>query len=146
MAEIRSSICVLDCPDACSLDVEVREGGLVSIDGGAGNPLTDGYICGKVRSQMLEHVYGEARIRRPMRRTGAKGTGEFEPVSWDEALTTIAERFSAVGDQYGGEAFYRVQLTPVFSVTPGGQLIVNPSRNPNDNVIGIFGIRGRFTF
>lgn len=49
-------------------------------------------------------------------------------------------------DQYGGEAFYRVQLTPVLSVTPGFQLIVNPSLNPTDDVIVLFEFRARIEF
>ncbi len=108
MGEIRSSICVLDCPDACSLEVEVQDGRLVKIDGGHGNPLTGGYICGKVRSQMVDHLYGEARILQPLRRRGAKDAGDFEPVSWDEALDVIAERFGAVRDEFGGEAILPV--------------------------------------
>ncbi len=108
MGEIRRSICVLDCPDACSLEAEVENGRLVGIDGGTANPLTEGYICGKVRSQLVEHVYGEARLRQPLRRRGAKGTGEFEPVSWDDALDLIVERFGEVRDTYGGEAILPV--------------------------------------
>lgn len=104
MGEIRESICVLDCPDACSLRVEVDGGRLLSIDGGDKNPLTDGYICGKVRSQIADHLYGDARVRYPLARRGAKGEGAFERIGWDEALDTIAERFAAIRDQHGGEA------------------------------------------
>ena len=104
MGEIRNSICVLDCPDACSLEVEVEGGRLVSIDGGSKNPLTGGYICGKVRAQMVDHLYGEWRVLQPLARRGDKGSGDFEPIGWEEALDTIAERFNAVRDEFGGEA------------------------------------------
>ncbi len=103
-SEVQTSICVLDCPDACSLEVEVADGRLISVDGSSRNPLTGGYICGAVRSQMIEHVYGEARLRQPLVRRGDKGSGEFEALSWDEALDTIAARFQEVRQEYGGEA------------------------------------------
>ena len=108
MGEIRHSICVLDCPDACSLEVEVEGGRLVSIDGGSKNPLTEGYICGKVRTQMIDHLYGEARLTRPLARRGPKGAADFEAISWDEALDTIAERLQSVRDEFGGEAILPV--------------------------------------
>jgi anaerobic selenocysteine-containing dehydrogenase len=104
MGEIRHSICVLDCPDACSLEVEVEDGRLLRIDGGHANPLTGGYICGKVRSQMADHLYGDARLLQPLARRGVKGAGEFEPIAWDVALDRIAERLTDVRDEFGGEA------------------------------------------
>ena len=108
MSEIRQSFCVLDCPDACSLDVEVEDGRVVALDGNAKNPVTGGYICGKVRAQMVDHLYGEARLRQPLMRRGAKGEGDFAEVSWDTALATIAERLVAVRDEFGGEAILPV--------------------------------------
>ena len=61
--------CPLDCPDACSLDVTVVDGRVVRLEGATDrNPVTDGYICSKVR-RYPEHVHGPERIRRPQRRT-----------------------------------------------------------------------------
>ncbi len=100
----KTSLCVLDCPDACSIEVEVEDGRLIDIDGDFRNPLTKGYICGKVRSQIKAHLYGEERLRRPLIRRGAKGAANFEPIGWDEALSTIAKRFNAIRDEHGGEA------------------------------------------
>ena len=96
--------CVLDCPDSCSIEVEVEDGKLVSIDGDTRNPLTEGYICGKVRSQIRKHLYGEDRIRQPLIRCGGKGDASFKRISWSQALSAIAERFNAIRDNYGGEA------------------------------------------
>ena len=98
----KTGLCVLDCPDSCSIEVKVKDGHLVSIDGDTRNPLTEGYICGKVRSQMNEHLYGEDRVRHPLIRCGTKGDASFERVSWDQALSAIAERFNAIRDNYGG--------------------------------------------
>ncbi len=69
-----ASACPLDCPDACSLDVTVSDGRVVAIGGSRVNPLTDGYICAKVR-RLPEHLYGPARLLYPGIRTGRKGRG-----------------------------------------------------------------------
>ena len=98
-----STVCPLDCPDSCSLDVTVQDGRITSIDGSALNPVTDGYICAKVR-RFPERVYGADRLLHPAVRKGPKGLGSFQRVSWEEALAVIAERLSEVRDRFGGEA------------------------------------------
>lgn len=99
-----SSACVLDCPDACSLEVTVEDGRVVAVDGSDANPLTDGYICGKVRSGTVEQLYGEERVRRPAFRRGPRGDGRFEDVSWEEALERVAATLLEVKREHGGEA------------------------------------------
>jgi anaerobic selenocysteine-containing dehydrogenase len=101
--EALPSACPLDCPDACSLEVTVHEGRVAKIDGGRANPVTQGYICAKVR-RFAEHVYGTERLRTPARRVGEKGEGRFEPLSWDEALGLVADRLRSVRAEQGGEA------------------------------------------
>src|SRR5262249_28128767 len=81
----RASVCPLDCPDACSLAVTLEDGVTVKLDGSRANPVTAGYICGKVR-HFPDLVYGERRVRYPALRDGPKGSGQFRRVSWDEAL------------------------------------------------------------
>jgi porin len=49
-------------------------------------------------------------------------------------------------DQYTAEAFFRWQLTPQIAITPDVQLLINPALNPEDEVIGIFGLRARLAF
>jgi anaerobic selenocysteine-containing dehydrogenase len=98
-----ATVCPLDCPDSCSLDVTVHEGRIVRIDGSHASPVTRGYICAKVR-RFGERVYGADRLRYPARRKGPKGAGEFERISWDEALTTIADRLRDARDRWGGES------------------------------------------
>ena len=100
----KTSVCVLDCPDSCSIEIEVEDGRLVNIDGDTRNPLTNGYICGKVRSLMKDHLYGEERLRKPLIRRGVKGDADFESTSWESALSMIAGKFSAIRDKHGGEA------------------------------------------
>src|SRR5262245_54520613 len=100
--EIVRSACPLDCPDACSLEVKVDAGRVVALDGGRANPSTEGYICAKVRAYP-EHLYSSERILRPAVRRGKKGDAVFEPLSWDEALDTIARRLVEARMKLGGE-------------------------------------------
>jgi anaerobic selenocysteine-containing dehydrogenase len=100
---IVSSVCPLDCPDSCSLDVVVQDGRVTAIDGSSLNPVTDGFICAKVR-RFPDRVYGADRLLYPAVRTGAKGQGAFARTSWNEALGLVAERLSEVRDRWGGEA------------------------------------------
>ncbi|HZN02930.1 MAG TPA: molybdopterin-dependent oxidoreductase, partial [Candidatus Polarisedimenticolia bacterium] len=90
---VAHTVCPLDCPDRCSLDVTVDAGRVTAIDGSRVNPVTDGFICGKVR-HFTKRLYGPDRLLHPMRRTGQKGSGTFEAISWEEAIATIAARLA----------------------------------------------------
>ena len=100
---IVETACPLDCPDSCSLEVTVAQGRVVTIDGSKRQPVTDGYICAKVR-KFGDRVYGDHRITYPAVRSGPKGSGSFKQVSWDEALALIASRTIEIRDRYGAEA------------------------------------------
>jgi len=93
--------CPLDCPDACSLAVTVQHGKVITIDGSRKNPVTDGYICAKVR-KFGERVYGPDRLLHPAIRKGRKGEGKFGRVPWEEAIERIASRFEAAKAKHGG--------------------------------------------
>jgi anaerobic selenocysteine-containing dehydrogenase len=95
--------CPLDCPDGCSLTVSVREGRIVEIDGDHRNPATGGYICAKVR-KFDQRIYGDARLRYPMVRTGPKGSGQFARITWDEAVEAAARAIERVRDTSGAES------------------------------------------
>ena len=99
----RSTACPLDCPDLCGLTVTVEQGRVVEVAGDRRGPLTDGFICGKVR-KIADHMYGEDRLTTPLVRTGPKGSGRWSPVSWDDALDQIAGRLAAIRARSGGEA------------------------------------------
>jgi len=102
MASARS-VCPLDCPDRCSLDVRVEQGRVTALEGSRTNPVTEGYICAKVR-RFPERIYGSDRLLHPLRRVGRKGEGRFERVSWDDALDEIAQRIGEIRRDHGGEA------------------------------------------
>ena len=97
------SVCPHDCPSCCSLVVTVSDGRLTSVTGNPDHPFTRGVICGKVR-EYAERVHSPLRVLTPLRRVGPKGRGELAPISWDEAVATIAERWRAIIASDGAEA------------------------------------------
>ncbi len=96
-----ATVCPLDCPDSCSLDVTVQDGRVAVIDGSSLNPVTGGYICAKVR-RFGERMYGPDRLLYPAVRRGPKGAGWFDRVSWDEALALVADRLRDACTTRGG--------------------------------------------
>ena len=87
--------CPHDCPDTCSLLTTVENGVAMRVQGNPGHPQTGGVLCNKV-SRYTERTYHAERLLQPLRRTGPKGSGRFEPVSWDTALSEIAARLQAI--------------------------------------------------
>lgn len=103
MAEIRHSVCALDCPDCCAIIVEADGGRATRLRGDPAHPVTQGFLCAKV-ARYLEREYHPQRLLHPLRRTGAKGEAQFERISWEEALDHVAARLSAVTASDGAEA------------------------------------------
>jgi anaerobic selenocysteine-containing dehydrogenase len=99
--------CPLDCPDACTIVVTLRGGRISRIDGSADNEITNGFICAKVR-HFDQRVYGDDRVLYPAIRKGAKGSGAFRRVDWDEALELIATKMQEIKTAHGGEAILPV--------------------------------------
>jgi anaerobic selenocysteine-containing dehydrogenase len=97
------SVCSLDCPDQCGLLVHKQDGKIVKIQGDPNHPVTKGNICNKVRN-MTERIYDPKRLKYPMKRTGAKGEGKFERISWDEAIETIAAKWKELIHTEGPES------------------------------------------
>lgn len=83
--------------------VHVKDGRAVRVMGDPDNPVTRGYLCIKT-NHYVERVYSPDRVLYPLKRTGPKGSGQFERISWDEALRTIADRFRATIAEHGAEA------------------------------------------
>lgn len=103
MPNTHLAACPLDCPDACTLTVEVEQGRVTRVRGDQRNPLTDGFICAKV-ARLPEHLYGPERLLHPMLRDGPKGSGQFRRISWEEALDRAAEAIRAAVARHGGES------------------------------------------
>ncbi len=87
--------CPHDCPDTCALVTTVKDGIATEVRGNPAHPMTAGVLCTKV-SRYAERTHHPERVLKPLRRTGPKGAGQFEPVGWDEALSEIAARLGAI--------------------------------------------------
>ncbi len=103
MSQVIHSACPMDCPDTCAVEAVVDNGTLISLNGSFENPVTAGFICGKVRD-FAKRQYHPDRILYPLRRSGVKGSGRFERISWEEALSEITDRFRRIKADWGGEA------------------------------------------
>ena len=90
--------CPHDCPDTCSLVTTVQDGVAIKVHGNPSHPATAGVLCTKV-SRYTERTYHPERILQPLRRTGPKGSGQFEAVSWELALTTITDRLKSIASR-----------------------------------------------
>ena len=103
---IAASACPHDCPSTCALEIEVVDNHTIGrVRGAPDNAYTAGVVCAKV-ARYAERAHHPDRLKRPLRRIGAKGDGEFAPISWDDALDLVAERFSRAEEEHGSEAVW----------------------------------------
>ncbi|MFD1625188.1 molybdopterin-containing oxidoreductase family protein [Azospirillum griseum] len=114
---IHASVCPHDCPSTCALEVEIHDhpaadgsgecGGkrVGRVRGAADHSYTAGVICAKV-ARYAERIHHPDRLTQPLRRVGAKGSGDFAPIGWDEALDIVAERFTAAEQRCGSESVW----------------------------------------
>jgi len=103
MTQVRHSVCALDCPDCCSLIINVDDAKGSRLRGDPNHPITRGFLCGKV-AQYLDREYSPDRLLYPHKRIGAKGEGRFTRISWDEALDTVAVRLKSTVAEFGAES------------------------------------------
>src|SRR5438093_7941542 len=87
--------CPHDCPDTCAMLVTVESGRAIRVAGDPEHPFTRGFLCAKV-NRYVERSYHRDRLLYPMRRVGPKGKGQFERMTWDQALDQIAGRLNTV--------------------------------------------------
>jgi len=91
------------CHGGCGVIAHVKGGKVIKVEGDPNSPISHGTLCSKGLS-IAQLAYHPDRILYPMKRTGAKGEGKWERISWDEALNTIVEKFKKVIDEYGPES------------------------------------------
>ncbi|MBR0899010.1 molybdopterin-dependent oxidoreductase [Bradyrhizobium tropiciagri] len=95
--------CPQDCPDTCAFIYHVKDDKLVEVTGDPDHPMTRGGLCVKLKD-FAKHHYNPDRLLYPMKRTGPKGSGQYERISWEEALSTIKSKWTEIIDQYGSTA------------------------------------------
>ncbi len=103
MIELKKSVCPHDCPDTCGLLVGVEDGRVISVKGDPEHPFTRGTVCVKV-ANYPERTYLPLRILHPLKRRGPKGAGQFERITWDEAIDEVVSRFGKTIADNGAEA------------------------------------------
>ncbi len=102
----RPSVCPHDCPSVCALDVEVIGGNRIGrVHGAADHPYTQGVVCAKV-ARYAERIHHPDRLTQPLKRVGPKGSGQFAPIAWDEALDRVAEAFLKAEREHGSESVW----------------------------------------
>jgi anaerobic selenocysteine-containing dehydrogenase len=116
--------CPLDCPDTCGIITEVQDGRAVQVRGDPDNPVTRGWLCAKVRPY-LDHVYHPDRLLYPLRRSGLKGGGRWERISWDDAIGEIAARWKSIIAQSGAAAILPYSYSGTLGLV---QMIVSSAR------------------
>lgn len=95
------SVCPLDCPDTCAVNITLDGNRVVDLTG-ADHPITRGFACVKM-AKFPEKQESDQRLLHPLRRIGPKGSGQFEQTTWDEALDAISaqvtKNIAAHGEQ-----------------------------------------------
>jgi anaerobic selenocysteine-containing dehydrogenase len=102
--EVRKSICTICDPSTqCGLDLYVKDGKIIKVEGSKEHPYNMGTLCSKGAANR-QYIYHEDRLKMPLKRAGSRGSGKFEPITWDEALDTIAAKFNEIKSQNGPES------------------------------------------
>ena len=95
--EILQTTCYM-CACRCGINVHVRDDKIRYIEGNRDHPINKGVLCAKGSAGIMQH-YSPARLKQPMKRVGPRGSGEFEPISWDEALTIATDWLAPVREK-----------------------------------------------
>ncbi len=124
MSESKTTIrttCPRDCYDTCGVLVVKRDGAVAKVLGDPDHPVSRGALCGKC-AIAYNGVWRdpEARLTRPLRRIGRKGEGRFEPVTWETALATIAERLQDIVARHGPAPIWHTHYTGTCAKIAGG--------------------------
>ncbi len=92
--ETRSTTCYM-CACRCGINVHMLDGQVRYIEGNRRHPVNGGVLCAKGSAGIMHH-YSPARLEKPLRRRGPRGTGEFEEIEWEEALSIVTERLRKI--------------------------------------------------
>ena len=87
--QVRQTTCYM-CACRCGINVHLRGGKIRYIEGNPDHPVNRGVLCAKGSAGIMQH-YSPARLRKPMLRTGERGSGEFREIEWDQALALAAD-------------------------------------------------------
>jgi anaerobic selenocysteine-containing dehydrogenase len=112
--------CPRDCYDGCGIIVHKQNGEIIKVKGNRDHPSTRGPLCAKCAVSYNGVWLDEnARLLYPLKRSGNKGSGQFERISWDDALAEIANRFGEIDREHGADRIYHTHYTGTCSVIAG---------------------------
>ncbi len=112
MAQTIRSTCPRDCYDGCGILVHLEEGKQPRVVGDPEHPVSRGRLCGKC-GVAYNGVWQDQqhRLTRPLKRSGPKGSGQYQVISWQEALAEIAKRWQGIIAEHGAEAILNCNYT-----------------------------------
>jgi len=115
--QVLKTTCPRDCYDACGIEVLRRDDGSIRVRGDREHPVSRGKLCRKCTAA-YNGVFLDpaARLTQPLRRTGPKGSGAYEEISWEDALAEVAARLTAVVDEHGAGTILNAHYTGRFSL------------------------------
>ncbi len=100
------SVCPHDCPSVCALEVDLLDEKTIGrVRGAKNDPYTAGVICEKV-ARYAERIHHPDRLTQPLRRVGTKGAGQWQAISWDQALDEICDKLNAIEAEFGAESIW----------------------------------------
>lgn len=101
--EIRRTTCDICSPQHhCGVNAYVRDGKLLKVEGCPEHPYSRGRLCTK-GAAYKDYIYREDRILHPLKRVGPRGSGQFQEISWDEAIELVAENLNRIKREHGAD-------------------------------------------
>ena len=110
--EIKRTICPYDCPTSCNLLVEIKNDSILRVYSDQKDKVTGGLICKKMR-HYEKSIYSKDRILTPLKRIGEKGSGDFKPITWDEAIKEITDKWKYIIDKDGPQSILPIYFSGV---------------------------------
>jgi anaerobic selenocysteine-containing dehydrogenase len=139
--------CPHDCPDTCAMLVTVEDGRAIMVRGDPDHPFTRGGLCVKVNNYE-QRVYSPDRVLYPLKRSGPKGSGQFERVTWDAAMEMVRASWTKIIDQYGPTAILPYSYLGTEGVLNGlnvGDAFFNKLGRRSANGLSVTQVRARPT-
>ena len=97
--------CTRDCPGSCSIIVSIKNGKIVKLRGNPKHDVTAGFLCKNTSHYLEDYFYTSNRVLHPL----LKVNGDWERISWDEALKIIASKITEVSEKYSTESILYYQ-------------------------------------
>ena len=123
--EVKKTTCYM-CACRCGIRVHLRNGQVRYIEGNPDHPVNKGVLCGKGSSGIMQHL-SPARLSNPLKRVGPRGSGEYEEVSWDEALELATKWMGALPVSSLAISHDRPASTPARAASHSNDSIAPPN-------------------